>query len=263
MEYGPSPRSGSRGAYRLTRKFASRSRLSRPLSAAVIRAARLNSRSPCIQPTLRLRELATRTNDPYTLVQSTKLLARVGRLHAAKSLFASLPSNTPRALRTSIANIILHNTLSRRDLSDVQQLRATLKTYAALRASPGFQPDHVTVHILVRAHLRKKAGMGADGVRKLFDDLVRSGYPGGAEPWAGSEGPRGSVRIGDFELPLVERPMKLRQDVQPLYKSFITAFYLRGDVAAARRVVGILKVLVAERWAEGHLREHGVVGRDG
>ena len=215
------------------------------------RAVRFLSRTPPNARTLALdreRRKSADPTEPHAVLYAVRLLVRARRLLAAKRLFAAVHARAPPTLRTALANAILHGYLRR----PRQQPRTVLRAYAVLCSDTDFVPDHGTVRVLVRAHLLPRAKMDATAVRKLFDDLVRSGYPDGSGTKAAREtlGAGAAIRIGDFELPRVERPLKLARDVVPLYRAFVTALYKLGDIAAARKVIGIWKALQEERWVD-------------
>ena len=108
-----------------------------------------------------------------------------------------------------------------------------------------------------RAHLQARR----------MNDLLRIGYPGGPHATGGDMDvnnagsgalPRGDegneVEVAGFKLPRVKKPLRLQQDVVPLYKTFVTAFYRFDDLGAARKVVEILRTLRDERWVDQRRR---------
>ena len=128
-----------------------------------------------------------------------------------------------------------------------------------MRRHYGFVPDHVTVNILMKAYLRTRTEVDATRARELFDVLVRRGYPGGAASPGGMQSahtPFGTNAatidsvLATLDIPNIEAPLLYKRHVLPLYKMFVKVFYLRGDVAAARRVVGILKALEVNGWTD-------------
>ncbi|KAF8640279.1 hypothetical protein AX16_010174 [Volvariella volvacea WC 439] len=60
---------------------------------------------------------------------------------------------------------------------------------------------------------------------------------------------------GGLGLPAIPKDCSFQKHVRPLYKMFVKAFYLRGDVDAARTVVGILKDEEAVQRQEREKRE--------
>ena len=137
-----------------------------------------------------------------------------------------------------------------------------MDTFKQFKEQYDFAPDHVTVNILLKAQLRSMEDMDARMARQLFDVLVRSGYPTGMSaatpargidtpPFGMDPSPVETVTVGKLEIPRIQAPLWYRSHVKPLYKTFVMAFYLRGDVAAARKVVGIMKILEAQGWRRG------------
>ncbi|KAI0707413.1 hypothetical protein C8Q76DRAFT_800739 [Earliella scabrosa] len=193
--------------------------------------------------------------DPHQWRHTVHMLVRAQRLHTAERFFQAVHARAPARVRTSLGNAILHGYLLRRRTSNRQRLRRVMDAYGLFRREYRFAPDHVTVNILLKAHLRSVADVDGPCARRLFDVLVRSGYPtgvvatgddGGRPPFGTKSGPVGSVVLGQLEIPRVNRPLEFRRHVQPLYKMFVKAFYDRRDVVAARKVVGILKVLESQ-----------------
>lgn len=199
------------------------------------------------------------------------MLVRSGRFRTAKQLLREVFERATPHVRTSLGNAILHGYLLRQRSSNRQRLRQVVDTYRAFREEYGFVPDHVTVNVLLKAHLRSMTEIDGPRARQLFDQLVRMGYPANTDttprrhisaspdemsvvpvvdlpPFGAPQVPVRSVIVGQLEIPRVENPLLYKRHVQPLYKMFVKAFYERRDVAAARTVVGILKVLESRGW---------------
>ena len=154
-----------------------------------------------------------------------------------------------------MGNAILHGCLLRTRSSNFRRLRLVVDTYWELVETSGFIADHVTVNILLKARLRLRTEVDGARVRQLFDALVHMGYPtgeDGGQPKSPPFGTKvmGEILVGSLVLPRVDAPLSFRRHIEPIYKTFVKAFYLRGDVAAGRKVIGILKTLEARDWKE-------------
>ncbi|KAM5531013.1 hypothetical protein V8D89_015340 [Ganoderma adspersum] len=246
------------GAHRLASNIASRVQVEENPSFVTIRALSHNLHSRRRQnpsPALTLTSAISSTDDPRAWLYAVNTLARAGRLHAAKQLVHAVRTRATPAVRTSLCNAILHAYLLQSGSSNTQRLRSIVVAYRELVDECGFVVDHVTMNILVETQLRLRDEVDAAGARRLFDALIRRGYPTGQ--------PRGDVPIppfgtrlsasavprilvGGLEVPYVDAPLSFKRHVEPMYKMFVKAFYLRHDVAAARKVIGMLKVLEAQ-----------------
>ncbi|KAI0749428.1 hypothetical protein C8Q80DRAFT_1269311 [Daedaleopsis nitida] len=221
---------------------------------------------------------ATKVNDPIAWRTTVHTLAREGRFEAAFQFFNAVYARATPEVRTSMGNTILSECLWRRRSSNARRLTYAVETYRRLRETCGFAPDHVTVNILVKAHLRATTQVDAQMTRRLFDQLVCSGYPAATSAGAGRGSPAASsllsphaassvaaravdrppfgttpgpverVVIRQIEIPRVDGPLRYERHVRPLYKMFVKAFYDRKDVVAARRVIGIMKALEEHGW---------------
>ena len=247
------------GAHRLASNLARRVQVEENPSFVTIRALShsLNSRrrrNP--SSALTLTSTISSTDDPRAWFYAVNTLARAGRLHAAKQLVHAVRERASPAVRTSLCNAILHAYLLQSGSSNVRRLRSVVAAYRELTDQYGFAADHVTVNILTKTHLRLRSEVDAAGARRLFDALVRRGYPTGqpggdmsipppfGTSWSASGVPR--ILIGGLEVPRVDAPLSFKRHIEPMYKMFVKAFYLRHDVAAARKVIGMLKVLEAQ-----------------
>ncbi|KAI0787775.1 hypothetical protein C8Q74DRAFT_1196813 [Fomes fomentarius] len=212
------------------------------------------------------------------------MLVRSGRFQTAKQFFREVFERATPHVRTSLGNNILHGYLLKRRSSNRQRLRQVVDTYRAFREEYGFVPDHVTVNVLLKAHLRSMTEIDGPRARQLFDQLVRMGYPANTDitprhtsassdetsvpavdlpPFGAPQVPVRSVIVGQLEIPRVEDPLLYKRHVRPLYKMFVKAFYERRDVVAARKVVGILKVLESRGWRSSRSIENRVETRSG
>lgn len=175
---------------------------------------------------------------------ATLLLVRAGRLRVAKKMYEEA---TDEVTRTTMGNNILHGSMMHRSRRNVRQMKKVLETLKELVGTGGFVPDRVTVNILMKSLLRWRKDVDGSQLRALFDRMVRSGYPtasSAGEPPFGTNAqwPMGkSMRVGSLIKTTEE--ISYGRHVRPLYRMFIKAFYMRGDVYAARKVVGILKAV--------------------
>ncbi|KAI1797240.1 hypothetical protein LXA43DRAFT_1089124 [Ganoderma leucocontextum] len=246
------------GAHRLASRLASRARIEQTPSFAMIGALSrsLHSRRrPDLLAASTLTSAISSADDPHAWIYTVNALARAGRMRAAKRLVYAVRERATPAIRTSLCNAILHGYLLHTGSSNRQRLLSVVTTYGEFADEYGFAPDHVTVNILLKAQLRLHTEVDDAGVRRLFDALVRRGYPTGQPggdvsipPFGTSASANGMPRIlvGGLEVPRIDAPLSFKRHVEPMYKMFVKAFYLRHDVAAARKVIGILKMLDAQ-----------------
>jgi hypothetical protein len=137
----------------------------------------------------------------------------------------------------------------------------------------GFNPDRVTLNILMRAFLdqdarRVKAAKirerrlqlrGGEGgnastdfrsevsLRAAFDGLIAKGYPSGSDARTVFRTKPTQVTAA-FLMQLlhgvqVTSPLSFPKHVRPLYHMFVGAFRKRGDFAAAERVREVMKAV--------------------
>ncbi|PIL35693.1 hypothetical protein GSI_02423 [Ganoderma sinense ZZ0214-1] len=247
------------GAHRLASRLASRTQIEENPSFVRIRALShsLHSRRRReFSATSTLVSTVSSNHDPRAWLYAVNTLAGAGRLHAAKQLVSRVCARATLALRTSLCNAILHAYLLQPGSSNRQRLRSVVAAYGELADLCAFIPDHVTVNILMKAQLRLRGDVDAMGARGLFDALVARGYPIGQPrgnvpihlPFGTSvsASPVPRIFVGDLEVPRIDAPLSFRRHVEPMYKMFVKAFYLRHDVAAARKIIGMLKVLEAQ-----------------
>lgn len=200
--------------------------------------------------------------NPVHVIQT---LTRAGRRHAAMKLFSRIRRNHDQEVQTAMANVILDASLMRDPHYHHGRMRKALGTLKHLVSEEEFVPDRVTVNILVKALLLWRSEVDRYAVRALFDRMVRGGYPTGGTvpsgevPFGSEDGPG----VGGLVLPKLDSRIELVRHVKPLYKMFAKAFFLRGDYAGAKKVVGILKLVKAEHDAEvrGKLGRGAVVER--
>ncbi|KAL0573402.1 hypothetical protein V5O48_008550 [Marasmius crinis-equi] len=127
-----------------------------------------------------------------------------------------------------------------------KSMRVLYLTKDHLARRTGFVEDRVTLNILVKALLRKRGNLDGFRVRCLFDEFVRNGYPV-QEHWLRSHSVPFGTSPGAGNLPPLNLTIpkgsriSFKKHVEPLYKMFIKALYLRQDIVGAETMVGILK----------------------
>ncbi|KAI9000605.1 hypothetical protein BD414DRAFT_451072 [Trametes punicea] len=250
---------GSR-ANRLASKLAKSTAVKGPVLRAVLALSRaVRSRRRTNVSTLCLAATYGRASDPAVACRAIHLLVRAGRTQAAKKLYEQVCRQESEGVRTAAGNMILHGTAHRapRSRSRGQRVRTIAYVYKTLVDRYGFVPDRVTVNILLKTLLLSKT-LDAAETRAMFDAVLAIGYPSGPAPTGQVEGndrarssgvfstkSKALLSVGGVEIPQLSSPLMYARHVRPLYKTFVKAFHLLGDVQAARKVVGILKNLEA------------------
>ncbi|KIK25510.1 hypothetical protein PISMIDRAFT_677134 [Pisolithus microcarpus 441] len=170
-------------------------------------------------------------------------LLKSGRVGAAKRIFAGVAPVASSSRRTDLGNLLLHGVSTQPTPRNRRRLRKLLSLIEDLTRQCGFQPDRVTVNIIIKAMISWRAMFDNVRLRALFNHLIRGGYPPGDY----------SSQTLPFESPSAGRPLVMEKiglsshvdferHVKPLYRMFVKAFYVRGDIEAARRVAEILSV---------------------
>ncbi|KAI5998578.1 hypothetical protein EDD15DRAFT_2161697 [Pisolithus albus] len=170
-------------------------------------------------------------------------LLKSGRVGAAKRIFARVAPVASPSRRTDLGNLLLHGVSTQPTPRNRRRLRKLLSLIEDLTGQCGFQPDRVTVNIIIKAMISWRTMFDNVRLRSLFNHLIRGGYPPGDY----------SSQTLPFESPSAGRPLVMEKiglsshvdferHVRPLYRMFVKAFYVRGDVEAARRVAEILSV---------------------
>ncbi|KAF8896575.1 hypothetical protein BD779DRAFT_1668340 [Infundibulicybe gibba] len=191
------------------------------------------------------------------VTHAVSILVSAKRILAARKLFARTHRDLDPKSKTLIANIILHGYLNRPHSQNARLVRHILRTKAFLEAEYAVVSDQVTTNIVIKALLQRPAFLDATRVRTVFDHLVRCGYPAGGTPAAVVPfGTRAAAIPGGLRLPAPAPPTSFNKHIRPLYKMFIKAFYLRGDIHAAKTVVGILQREAAAAAYELAKRNH-------
>lgn len=178
------------------------------------------------------------------------ILTKAQRPVAARNLYTRSLQYLDVPARTHVGNMILHRTFQSFRIRNAQLVRKVIANRDYFVKRFGFVEDRVTLNIILKAVLRWKTAVDASAVRMLFDEMVRLGYPVDAR-WLpqGEDVPFStpSESMIRFTIPELDPDISFERHVRPMYRMFITAFFQRGDVEAARLVVGILKTEVAKR----------------
>ncbi|KAJ7158858.1 hypothetical protein C8R46DRAFT_1224768 [Mycena filopes] len=158
-------------------------------------------------------------------------------------------------LGNAVLNGALYSTKSRSARLNLKQL---LNNRQQLEADVDFLQDRVTVNLLVKVLLGWRDVMDGAQIRRLFDHLVRGGYPVSAR-WRGVV-PFGTAAVKrgmmvEIDLQRLSPFISFQRHVRPLYKMFIKAFHLQKDRQGARVVVGILHAIENEMMERRHTRE--------
>ncbi|KAF9234115.1 hypothetical protein BU15DRAFT_52979 [Melanogaster broomeanus] len=166
------------------------------------------------------------------------------RLLAAKSLFARVAPVILSKRCTALGNIILHGVSRQPTPRNGRRVRRFLALLAELIKNHGFQPDRVTVNIMIKVMTSWQSMFDSRRLRALFDQLVRGGCPAGEyspqHPPFGTPPVQSSNPLG-LSMSKLPSYISFERHSRPLFKMFIKAFYLGNDKQAARKVVGILK----------------------
>ena len=211
-----------------------------------IRALDCRLKTPSAALSLKAVAILTRPPwDNHGLRLAAQILVRARRLAAAKKLFARTRDQLDSETRTTIGNIILHGASLRTSRQSRQRMRTVLDTLSHLKGH-GFVPDKVTANIMLKAILRWNNAIDAPKMRAIFNKMVELGHL-----------PVGKVLDdGVSSMPPASEPTSkqppaddaaFRRHIRPLYRIFIKAFYLRGDIRAARTVVGCFKAAQNQR----------------
>ena len=173
--------------------------------------------------------------------ETVSLLVRIRHYDTAMKLYAKHHSELDPKINTVIGNIILNGIVEGRQFTHGRLVRRVLRTADQLSKECSFVPDQVTVNTILKAILRWTSGFHAKRLRTLFDALVHEGYPVAKQFRRENGVPFSSPpSLSGLNIPSPLH-VSFSKHIRPLYKMFIKAFYTRGDVGAAKAVVGILK----------------------
>ncbi|KAJ6513361.1 hypothetical protein C8R45DRAFT_1207213 [Mycena sanguinolenta] len=207
--------------------------------------------------------MGKRPRDPPTVRYGVALLARTGRLRAAKrAMDKAHEAGFDGKVLTWLGNTVLNGALHRTKSRHARLVRHVLLNREQLETRVGFVQDRVTVNILVKALLRWRTFMSGAQIRRLFDYMVRSGYPvpgrwlraGGGVPFGTPVGGDGTNAAGALNMLKLSPFISFERHVRPLYKMFIKAMQLQGDVVGARTVTGILHEVEDDVLVRRHAR---------
>jgi hypothetical protein len=210
--------------------------------AHVVRSMRLGRRHPAAGL---LRHWITRRSRTAADVRNgLKLLMYARGKSLAMRVYSRLCTLHDKGMQTALGNVILDGYVSYTKSRGSRNVNSVLRALRLLVQEHDFAPDRVTTNIIVKAVLRWPAVFDAAHVRRLFDHLVSSGYPGvgvGVPFGSGDAAMKEAGVVLGTPIPMPKSKMSFTRHVEPLYKMFIKALYLRKDVAGARKVVGVLK----------------------
>jgi hypothetical protein len=203
-----------------------------------------------------LRSVALTPKHGPTIRHAVSLLVKAGRLSPARKLFRDSLPHLDLKTKTAIGNIILHGPMYSLDLRNRRLVRQVLRTKDFLVKEFGFIPDRTTVNVIIKAMLRWKSMFDASQVKQIFDQMVHQGYPV-PNWWRREHGvpfstPQ-SATSGISEMVLPPH-MSFTRHIRPMYKLFIKALYLRNDRAAAKVIIGILKMVEIQHMRESEKR---------
>ncbi|KAJ7104248.1 hypothetical protein B0H15DRAFT_873827, partial [Mycena belliarum] len=246
-------RKGARSLAERAYRFGGVRRGRRTTREAMARAVRFRVRAPEQLLSLKVMPLLARQPaHPPTVRYAVMLLARARRIAAARHVLARAHKAglDPETL-TWVGNTLLDGALRATTGKYARLVRHVMRTRDFLVERYGFVPDRVTMNVLVKALLRWKTLVDVAQIRRLFDHMVRSGYPAAAR-WRREGGvPFGTHAVdgdaeGAFSTLGLPRFISFDKHVRPLYKLFIKALHLRRDRWGARTVIGILRSEEAE-----------------
>jgi len=208
---------------------------------------------------------STVPEDGPTIRHAVSLLVNANRPHAARKLFARTFYKLDSKVCTVIGNIILHGPSHSLEERNGRLVRQTLRIKDFLMHHYGFVPDRATLNIILKTLFKWRTGIDSQKLKRLFDQVIRQGYPA-SEKWRqGHDVPFGTPPSSPelLSFPSLTSHISFERHVRPMYKMFIKAFYLRNDVHAAKKVVGILKeeevIALKEREKRNAARRMGII----
>lgn len=193
--------------------------------------------------------------DAPSLKFAISILIHARRYLAARKLLERTHRDLDAKTCTWLGNTILHGPLLSLAQRNGRLVRHILRTKELLMHKYGFIPDRVTINIILKSILCWRTVIDPSKIKALFDHMIRGGYPAG-ERWRRDGGvpfsTPASPPSNEFQLSALPPSISFERHVRPMYKMFIKALYLRGDVRAAKTIVGIFK---DEEVAAMHERE--------
>jgi hypothetical protein len=212
---------------------------------SMARAVDFRTRAPSPLHALRVVPIVARNpSHGPTIKYAVSILVRARRCYAAIKLLRRTSQLLDPTTRTSICNTIIHGRLLCLDMRNRRHVRSVLRTKELLEKMFAFTPDRTTINIILKAILQWQKMMDPPKLKRLFDHMVRMGYPASPRWCAQSGVPFGtqvSSPFENFNLLKLSSTISFERHVRPMYKMFIKAFYLRHDASAAKMIVGILK----------------------
>ena len=209
--------------------------------ASVVASMRLGRHHPAAGL---LRHWVTRRSRTAADVRNgLKVLMHARGKRLAHRVYSRVRTLHDKGMQTALGNVILDGYVSTKSRGS-RNVRDVLRTLCLLVQEHGFVPDRVTTNIIVKAVLRWTVVYDAALVRRLFDSFVSSGYPGEGVgvPFGSGDAVMKEARVVlGTPIPIPKSKISFTRHVEPLYKMFIKALYLRKDVAGARKIVGMLK----------------------
>ncbi|KAJ7727321.1 hypothetical protein DFH07DRAFT_930877 [Mycena maculata] len=237
-----------KGAHQLAERayrFGGVRRVRRRTREGLVRAVSFRVREPPRLLALKIEPILARHPAHVPTVRlAVTLLVRARRLAAARRVLtrAHAAGLDPQAV-TWLGNIILDGSLWAARYKHARAVRHILILRELLVQRFGFVQDRITLNIMVKALLRWQTFVDSVHIRRLVDYMVRSGYPAAAR-WRREGGvPFGTSTVesvGPISTAGLPPFISFDRHVRPLYKMFIKALHLRGDLRGARTVIGVL-----------------------
>ena len=222
----------------------------------VVASMRLGRRHPAAGL---LRHWVTRRSRTAADVRNgLKVLMHARGIRLALRVYSRVRTLHDTGMQTGLGNVILDGHVSHTKSGGSRNVNGVVRALRLLVEEHGFVPDRVTTNIIAKAVLQWPSVLDAALVRRLFDYFVSSGYPGegvGVPFGSGDAAMEEAGVVLGTPIPMPKSKISFTRHVEPLYKMFIKALYLRKDVAGARKVVGILKE--AEEIEAGRIASKG------
>jgi hypothetical protein len=238
--------------------------LRRSTQESLTRAVDFQLHSPARYLAIRVLPIVTRSiSHGPSIRHALSILIHARRPVAARKLFERSYRDLDPRTRTCLGNIVLHGSLRRLSPRNGRLVRHILRTKDFLMRKYEFVPDRVTVNVILKAILQWRNVIDPPKLRALFDHMIRGGYLVAGE-WHRHGLPFATpLSSQKFHLPTLPPFISFERHVRPMCKMFIKAFHLRGDVQAAKTVVGILKAEASaarlQRVTRNRARLHGLL----
>lgn len=213
-------------------------------------AAQYQYHQPSMLSALKVQNVLRRSGGQNeSMLLGLHLLVAAGRIRAARHYFDRVHAQLTPEMRTAMGNELIHACLMSRSRHHRHRMKAALLVLKQLSDNTNFVADRITLNILIKGLLRWVEELDSNAVRALFDRLILSGYPTGGL-YAPQIAPFGTYPSAHSpvlkSLPKISSHIDFVKHVRPLYKMFIKALHLRGDLHGARRVIGVLKTVQAQ-----------------